>query len=784
MKTTAETLRGTIWILVICCIQSTLAEPPEATYIFPAGGQRGQSVEFRVGGLFFHGGADFAMLGEGVQAKPRVEATETIWFEGPLIHQPLSQRSESYPRDNLGSVKIAKNAALGPRFWTCKTVQGLTQPLKFVVGEHPEIVEAEIDGAPIPEAIPSLPVTVNGRIFPREDVDFWDFDAPKGELVVCEAVSSQLGYPLQPVVEIHDPAGNLVAVKRRMTGDDPTLWFRAPVSGRYRAKIRDASYGGLQNYVYRLTLSHGPHPTTIFPLGGRRGELLSTEVSGLGMEPEQTTVELAAEGDSFPVGRFHLHVGDLPEFLEGEAKELVAPSIGNGRISAPGEVDRWFVDLAKQETASFAILAAKLGSRLDSSLKIVDAEGRELRTNDDGVAGNPDSALTYTAPKAGRYEIQVSDQFGRGGPDFAYRLKVSQPSQKTDFRLTLGKTAMNVTPQNPPADGAKPRRTRGTGIPVTLEGFGGFKSDVTLEADGLPEGVTMPETKISFRRKTVELFFDAVPETKPQIAEITIRGTAILDKKTGESLTREATISVPLGHLPVDRLKLAVAPFVPFRHLGQYSLFADVPAGSTLTKHYELQRFGYDGPVTVRLGEHQGRTLQGITGPVLEVPAGATEFDYTIHYPARMELGRTARIQLMLEAEVPDADGKPQTLSYTSFERDNQIITIAGSGQLSLTTPKPSLLLEPNQPVSLPVRIKRGKALEGRPVRVELLPAAHLREIVASEAAMIPGNAETAELTLNRAESGAINAPLLIRASTCDENPDRHVADLLVEIVE
>src|SRR5688572_19872820 len=38
----------------------TRANEPVAMYIFPPGGQRGTTVETRVGGLFFHGDAAFA----------------------------------------------------------------------------------------------------------------------------------------------------------------------------------------------------------------------------------------------------------------------------------------------------------------------------------------------------------------------------------------------------------------------------------------------------------------------------------------------------------------------------------------------------------------------------------------------------------------------------------------------------------------------------------------------------------------------------------------------------
>ena len=36
-------------------------------------------------------------------------------------------------------------------------------------------------------------------------------------------------------------------------------------------RIGDINSGGLQNYVYRLTLTDGPWVESVYPLGGRRG---------------------------------------------------------------------------------------------------------------------------------------------------------------------------------------------------------------------------------------------------------------------------------------------------------------------------------------------------------------------------------------------------------------------------------------------------------------------------------------------------------------------------------
>ena len=453
----------------------------------------------------------------------------------------------------------------------------------------------------------------------------------------------------------------------------------------------------------------------------------------------------------------------------------------------PGEADSWFVDLAEKETIHLEILAAQLGSRLDSSLKVFDAESNQLSINDDKIAGQIDSSLAFTAPKAGRYEIQVADQFPTsGGPEFGYRLKVTKPADR-DFQLTLSKPQISVAAQQLLAEGEKPTRVRGAGVEINLIKSAAFQTDVMIEAIGLPEGVTMSTDKVQWRRPKFELYFDAPPDLAPQVAEITIRGTAeiILDKKTKETLTvvRDATIALPFGEPAPEKLKIAFAPYVPFKHLGLYNITNDSPAGSTLTKHYKIVRDGYDGPVTVRLSERQGRNLQGISGPVMELPAGASEFVYPIQYPAEMELGRTTRVQLMVEAEVPDAEGKPQKLSYTSFERHNQIMSIAANGWLSLSTSRPNIVVSPGKSVTVPLKILRGPQIAGRPLRIELVSPAHMQGIEV-EPIEIAGAADSAELTLKFGESpGPLNAPIRIRATTADENPQRHLTETVIELL-
>src|SRR5262245_2650401 len=99
--------------IVLMIATTAKADPPVASYIFPAGGQRGQSVAVRVGGLNLNSRCGFELLGIGVTADRELKRTSSVWFEGPMIPQPESQQQEDYPKDMAGTIRIAPDAALG-----------------------------------------------------------------------------------------------------------------------------------------------------------------------------------------------------------------------------------------------------------------------------------------------------------------------------------------------------------------------------------------------------------------------------------------------------------------------------------------------------------------------------------------------------------------------------------------------------------------------------------------------------------------------------------------------
>jgi hypothetical protein len=762
------------------------ADTPATMYIFPAGGQRGTTVNFRVGGLYLHEACPFEMIGPGVEASPKIEQTKTIWFEGPVIPLPDSQQSEDYPQDMAGTVKIAPDAAPGARPWRVWTAQGAVPSRPFIVGNLPEVIEDETDGEPIPVPV-TLPVTANGRIFPREDVDLWSFAAKAGQTITCSVLAARLGSPFDAHLEIRDARGMRLAESAEASppASDALVRFTAPADGTYSVAIYDAKFGGLQHYVYRLTITAGPSVDHGFPLGGRRGTTAKFELSGGNVPAAPVEIALLADAPSrffATVGpsdaasnRFPLAVDDLPELLEQEPNDIPAPTqpvsvpaILNGRIDKPGDVDSWAFRAAKDQTLEFDVLAARLGSPLDSVIVLLDAAGKELARADDIGGNQSDSFLRHTFKEEGTYVVRVEERLAsRGGRAFAYRLRVATPAAP-DFRLHL------------PADAVTVNRGGEAKLKLRVERLGSFAEPVNLEFAGLPPGVAVANATIPGNAGDFEIVFKAEAAAPVTGRAVTIRGTAMV---AGKPVTRLATFAAPVpADFAVDSLLVAVCVPTPYKVKGIYEV-KYAQRGAKFVRHFTIDRGGFEGPLRVRLADKQARHLQGVNGPTIEVPAGVSEFEYPIYLPPWMEIGRTSRTVVMAFGDIVDPDGGRHTVSFTSLNQNEQLVALVDPGQLSLETDRRSLRETPGGSVPVSVTVCRGQGVNV-PVRVELVVPAHIHG-VSAEPLTLPANQSTSTLTLQFAPEnrGPFNMPLLLRATALKSPTDPVVAETKVEVV-
>jgi hypothetical protein len=749
--------------------QISKAEPPHASYIFPAGGQRGTTIEFLIGGHYLYEGSDFEMHGSGLDAPKRVDLTDTVWFEGPFVPKPLSQKEEDYPKDYNGRVTIKKSAKRGNRYWHVWNSQGITPLRPFVIGDLPEIVEKEIDGAPIPTEV-KLPVTINGRIFPREDVDIWTFSGNKGELIHCDVMATRLGSPLDARLELHDANGLLLADNDDHNGKDSFLQHLLPADGPYSIHITDVNYHGLQNYIYRLTVSVGPRLETIYPLGGRRGHSTTFSLTGQNLPKTKSifTIPSNASGSILyrppaewsAIGTVQLDVEDVPEYLELENKPsekfsqvVKLPAVLNGRISSSGEKDRWQFSAKKGDKLEFDLWANRLGSPLDSTIDLINSKGDIIASADDMQKGETDSKLSFNITHSGKHTIVVSDRFAsRGGSNFTYRLKAKYERVNPDFQLELSKPYLIL------------ERGSEAIFKVKIKRLGGFDGPIQLKIKNLPEHVSVKGTIIAKGKTENEITFKADKDVKINRSKLSLSGEA---KINDHLINHLATGILESTGEKVSELYLSVTVPTPFKFTTQFEQkFAS--RGSVYLRHYELVRNGFVGPVEISMADRQVRHRQGVSGPTIKIPAGDNHFSYPLQLSPFMEIGRTSRTNLMAVGIITDPDGTRHTVSFTTFDVTVQIITLTDPGRLSLSTQLGSVLARPGTSIEIPVKIGRIVGLTG-PVTVKLKPPKHIKGL-SGKPVTIPTDKTTGLLKVDLASGniGPFNLPVMLVATMTD----------------
>jgi hypothetical protein len=548
-------------------------------------------VPVRVGGLFLYKSCNLELLGPGVTATNTIRSMPTRWFEGPILPLPDSQQAEDYPKDMAGEIRVAVDAPLGPRHARLWTAEGAASGLTFVVGDLPEIVEQEIDGDPVPVEV-KLPVTINGRIFPRGNVDDWTFALKKGQTVTCEVNAARLGSPLDARLELFDPHGRAVAENDDHFGTDPFLRYVAKEDGVYQVRVADANFKGGQAYVYRLTLTTAP-------------------------------------------------------FVEPTVAPQVTPTAPGFRLSL--------------------------------------------------VAANPRAA-------------QAADA------------------------LTLNRGGQ-----------VKMR--------FVAERFGGFADAIALTIDGLPDGVKATNTVIAAKQNQVDVTLAAEKTAPLGAARLTVRSG------TEKAMARGSLVEV-------DSILLAVALPAPFKIVGDFDM-RWAARGSVYRRKYRLERNGFDGPVEISLADRQARHLQGVTGPVITVPPGVSDFEYPIFLPPWMETGRTCRVCVQGVGVVKEGSAE-HVVGFSATGNNDQMIAVVETGRLGIDSSKSSVAATPGGSAILTVKVARGKGVAG-PAKVELVLPPHVHGVRADPVAVAADQSSaTFAIRFDRDKLGPFNVPAVLRATVED----------------
>ena len=374
-----------------------------------------------------------------------------------IFERPNSlQASPAIGQKLVLTLKIDKNAAPGVREFRIlvggkNNLRG-TNPLLFYIGREPEFREQNYQMPPLKKQPVefTIPGVVNGQIEPGE-VDHFKFRLKKGESCHFALKGRKLnpfigdGVPgnFQPVLAVKDAAGKVLAYADDNYFDpDPVLDFTAPADALYTLEIRDALYRGREDFVYRINVARGKYqrPALVPPALG------------------------------------------IPEICEHAAAETVLelPKLVSGSVSKPGEVKVFKFKARKNQKIAAEVFARRLGSPLDSSLKIIAPDGKQLAFNDDferPLIGlnmqHVDSFVSFKAPADGIYTVQLSDTASAGGADYGFFLRLDRP--RPDFRVYMVPSGVWLSPDSA-ADPVK----------VVVEKLDGFNGEISFELKNAP----------------------------------------------------------------------------------------------------------------------------------------------------------------------------------------------------------------------------------------------------------------------------------------------------------
>lgn len=508
-------------VALVGLVSHAQADAPEIRGLFPAGARAGHDTILKIIGK--PGTAPSAIRTD----RPDVVVTPTDKPEEFLLKSPAECRP--------GVVWLRWHNA-----------DGASEPRPVVIGMLPELAETEPNNA-ANEAQPvaDLPVVMNGGLTKRGDIDTFAVTLTAGQTLVAAVEAHRtLPSPIDAVLQVTDARGFVIEQNEDRHDIDPLIAWTVPRTGTYLVRVfafpsqTDSSinYYGADTAVYRLTLTTGPVIDRIIPLVRQPGPITvrgwNLPTTELALIADEASLRIDPAAGTLPIPGFDLDqlprpVGTvLREDPAAESQTVPLPATVSGTIETAGDRDRYRFAATKGQSIQFQATARSLGSLADIVLRLLKADGSELKQVDDTEkAADPHG--THTIPADGEYLIEVVDRF-RSGSDqhfYALTMQVSAP----EFTLSIPSNRYI-------ADASKP-----LDIPVTVTRQG-LSVPIIIAVEGLPTGVmceATPSASEGDTSKTVTLKLVIAPEAVAFSGPLRIVGRA-----TGPESEQTATAPI------------------------------------------------------------------------------------------------------------------------------------------------------------------------------------------------------------------------------------------------
>ncbi|MEZ6121684.1 MAG: PPC domain-containing protein [Planctomycetaceae bacterium] len=593
-------------VLLTAPLKSLPAELPSVRFdrLTPLGAEAGTTVEVEIVG------AD-------------IEDVRSLWFDHPgLTAEPIPDRERWF------SVTIAADVPQGTYDVRLSGRWGISNPRLFAVSHGiRNVPEAE----PNNDRTTIQKIDLNSAVGGMSDgngQDLFQFEASVGQRIVIDCQAGILDSPMDATMTLSCD-GRLLASSSDYHGRDPFIDFTAPQDGVFEVLVHDLSYrGGLP---YRLLVTDRPYVENVFPRALQAGQTAEFTALGRnfpeGAQPSSWTLAdqslqqlrftASAPGDLLTEGRYRFFdhpsahtvlptaatctltgfqvqplpgadpafqpqtilLTDSPVTLESEPNDLrdqpqalTLPVTLSGRFDRDRDADWYAVEVDASGQYAFDVYCERINGCADPYLVVVDDQGNRVTELDDfghrinafdGHLRDPSGMIHLNEKR--RYFVLVQDRYQRGGVRYQYVLTIHKP--RPDFYPAV------IHSQNPGPGGTNLWRGGTVYLDVVIHQKDGFNGEITITANGLPQGVHSVPTVINNNSRGTFVLWadDDAPEfTGP------IHLMATGQRDDGEIIRREvrsySRVDSQNGtSQPTRQLLVAVRESAPYRLMWNHS---------------------------------------------------------------------------------------------------------------------------------------------------------------------------------------------------------------------
>lgn len=500
---------------------------------------------------------------------------------------------------------IAEEAPLGPQEVRLATPKGVSNALRFDVGEAPEFLETEPNDTSAQANAVSLPVTINGHVGAPHDVDAFKFQVERGRTYRFEVLAQRFGSPLDALLTLHQANGAVLQRNDDAAGADARIEQRFDPAGEYVISVRDLLERGGEDFGYRLTVRELPPDFTVSVLDDtprlHRGAFTSVGVEVNRRAGFDGAVEITCE--NLPDGVRALPLLIPPELPGGELFLAAAPAAEPGhfrfQVAATGVIDGKKIRRLAQpksggrevkeafltvlEAAPFAVepltLSASVSQGESTTVEALltrraDFTG-EVRVAVEGFSAGREPISRSVATKAvtlqgnamrARLDLtaKMDSEVGTRPAWFKAEAEVdgrtvrvlSQPFLLTiaPFPFTLATSLPRVSVTVPPPGVQSPAAEAEFSIKTERRGW--FTDDIALELEGVPGGITATSTNLPRGSTEAVIRLIASENAAAGTNTLTIVGTAHVN---GREFRHRASIALIVSP-PAEQLAAGVGP--------------------------------------------------------------------------------------------------------------------------------------------------------------------------------------------------------------------------------